>query len=63
MKNEVSVPLKVVIDPRWDISGWVKASKENNEILTGLNIINGKIVNKSVSEAFNLECKDLDDLI
>jgi len=43
--------------------GWVKASKENNEILTGLNIINGKIVNKSVSDAFNLEHTNVNNLI
>ena len=43
--------------------GWIKASKENNEILTGLNIINGKIVNKSVSDAFNLEYTNVNDLI
>ena len=43
--------------------GWIKASKENNEILTGLNIINGKIVNKSVSDAFNLEYTNVKNLI
>ena len=32
--------------------GWKEAAKSNNEIKKGLNIINGKVVNKNVSEAF-----------
>ena len=29
--------------------GWKKAAKENKEILNGINVINGKIVHKSIS--------------
>jgi alanine dehydrogenase len=35
--------------------GWKKACKENEELLLGLNIVDGKIVYKGVSEAFNLK--------
>lgn len=34
--------------------GWVKAAKENMEILLGLNIVNGKVVYKGVADAFDL---------
>lgn len=34
--------------------GWVKACKENEELKKGLNVVNGKIVYKGVSDAWNL---------
>jgi alanine dehydrogenase len=43
--------------------GWEKASKENLEIRTGVNVISGKIVNKNVSEAFNREYCNINSLI
>ena len=35
--------------------GWKEAVRSNNEIKEGLNIISGRVVNKNVSEAFNVE--------
>ncbi len=35
--------------------GWKKACKENNELKLGLNIINGDVVYKGVSDAFGLD--------
>ena len=43
--------------------GWKEASKTNNEIKTGLNIIKGKVVNKNVSDCFKTEYHNPDDLI
>lgn len=34
--------------------GWKKACKKNNGLLTGLNIVEGKVVYQAVSEAFDL---------
>jgi alanine dehydrogenase len=34
--------------------GWIKACKENEELKKGLNVVNGKIVYKGVSDAWNL---------
>jgi alanine dehydrogenase len=34
--------------------GWKKACQENNELKLGLNVINGEVVYKGVSEAFDL---------
>lgn len=35
--------------------GWKKACADNNELKLGLNVINGKVVYKGVSEAFGLD--------
>ncbi len=35
--------------------GWKQACKDSKELTLGLNVINGKVVYKGVSEAFNLE--------
>ena len=35
--------------------GWKKACQESKELELGLNVVNGKVVYKGVSEAFNLE--------
>ena len=43
--------------------GWIKASKENNEIKTGVNIVEGMVVNKNVSEAFSVEFHNIDSII
>jgi alanine dehydrogenase len=34
--------------------GWKKACADNNDLKLGLNVVNGKVVYKGVSEAFNL---------
>ena len=43
--------------------GWKEASKKNNEIKTGLNIVRGKVVNKNVSDCFQTEYHNPDSLI
>ena len=43
--------------------GWQKASKDNKEIKTGINIIKGKIVNKNVADAFGKNYNDIDQII
>ena len=43
--------------------GWIKASKDNNEIKTGVNVINGKVVNENVSKAFGIDYHNIDTLI
>ena len=43
--------------------GWIKASKDNNEIKTGVNVINGKVVNENVSKAFGVEFHNINSLI
>ena len=43
--------------------GWEEASKSNDEIKTGLNIVKGKVVNKNVSECFKTEYHIPDSLI
>ena len=43
--------------------GWDNASKNNNEIKTGVNIVKGKVVNENVSKAFNIDYFDLDSII
>ena len=43
--------------------GWDNASKNNNGIKTGVNIVKGKVVNENVSKAFNVDYFDLDSII
>ena len=43
--------------------GWIYKNQLSNEIKEGLNIISGKVVNKNVSEAFNVEYFNPDDQI
>ena len=43
--------------------GWKKASIDNSEIKSGVNVIKGNIVNKNVSEAFGLNYINIDSLI
>lgn len=39
--------------------GWQKACADNNELRLGLNVVNGKVVYKGVSDAFNLPLHDV----
>lgn len=43
--------------------GWQKACRERNELKLGLNIINGKVVYKGVSDAFGLEYHDVEQFL
>ena len=43
--------------------GWKKACKENNELKQGLNIVNGDVVYKGVSEAFDLPYVPVEDVL
>jgi len=43
--------------------GWKKACIENHELKLGLNIINGDVVYKGVSEAFDLPYHEVDDYL
>ena len=43
--------------------GWKKAIKEKPEIKPGVNVARGKVVCKGVSDAFDLECFYIDDLL
>lgn len=43
--------------------GWKKACKENKELELGLNIVEGKVVYKGVSDAFDLKYTDVKDVL
>ena len=43
--------------------GWKEAAKSNSEIKEGLNIISGKVVNRNVSDAFNVDYFNPEDQI
>lgn len=43
--------------------GWKKACQENDELALGLNVVNGKVVYKGVSEAFNLPYTPLEQVL
>jgi len=43
--------------------GWKKACNENNDLKLGLNIINGKIVYKGVSDAFGLDYTNVEEFL
>lgn len=43
--------------------GWKKACKENEELKKGLNVVNGKVVYKGVSDAFGLDYTDVSEVI
>jgi len=43
--------------------GWKKACKENNELKQGLNIVNGDVVYKGVSDAFDLPYVPVEDVL
>ncbi len=43
--------------------GWKKACNENNELKLGLNVVNGKVVYKGVSDAFDLPYSDVSEVL
>ncbi|BDD10103.1 alanine dehydrogenase [Fulvitalea axinellae] len=43
--------------------GWTKACQDNAELRKGLNVANGKVVYKGVSDAFNLPYTDVDEFL
>ncbi len=43
--------------------GWKKACSSNNELKLGLNVINGKVVYKAVSEAFDLPYTPVEEFL
>ena len=43
--------------------GWKKACQENEELKLGLNVINGKIVYKGVSDAFGYSYTDVSEFL
>lgn len=43
--------------------GWKEACKGNAELLLGLNVVNGKVVYKGVSEAFNLPYTPVEEVL
>jgi alanine dehydrogenase len=43
--------------------GWVKACQQNNELKLGLNVVNGKVVYKGVSDAFGLEFTPVEEFL
>lgn len=43
--------------------GWKKACKENNELKLGLNVVNGKVVYKGVSDAFDLPYTPVEEVL
>ncbi len=48
---------------RLQIKDYEKAVKTNHEIKLGLNVIDGKIVYKGVSDAFDFKYHDVDSII
>lgn len=42
--------------------GWKKACTDNQELKLGLNVVDGKVVYKGVSDAFNLPLTDLQEI-
>lgn len=43
--------------------GWKKACSDSNELKLGLNVVNGKVVYKGVSDAFNLTYTPVDEVL
>ena len=43
--------------------GWVKACKDDDSLKLGLNIVNGHVVYKAISEAFDLDYKNINQII
>ena len=46
-----------------DNKGWHKACRENNDLKLGLNVIDGKVVYKGVSDAFGLDYHDVEEFL
>jgi alanine dehydrogenase len=43
--------------------GWKKACKENHELLSGLNVVNGEVVYKGVADAWGLAYTNVNDYL
>lgn len=43
--------------------GWKKACLENDELLPGLNVVNGKVVYKGVADAFKMKYTDVQEVL
>jgi alanine dehydrogenase len=43
--------------------GWVKACNEDQSLKLGLNIINGEVVYEAIADAFDLDYKNVNELI
>jgi alanine dehydrogenase len=43
--------------------GWKLAAKESNEILTGINVVEGKITYKAVADVFNMKYTPIDNFL
>jgi alanine dehydrogenase len=43
--------------------GWKQACSDNEELRLGLNVVNGKVVYKGVSDAFNLPFHNVQDVL
>jgi alanine dehydrogenase len=43
--------------------GWKKACASNNELKLGLNVVDGKVVYKAVSDAFNLPYTPVEEVL
>lgn len=43
--------------------GWKQACKDNEELLLGLNVVDGKVVYKGVSDAFNLKYTEVSEVL
>jgi alanine dehydrogenase len=43
--------------------GWKKACNENNDLKLGLNVIDGKVVYKGVSDAFGFDYHDVEEFL
>jgi len=43
--------------------GWKTACSQNNELLLGLNVVNGKVVYKGVAEAFHLNYTPVEEVL
>lgn len=44
-------------------NGWKKACKENEDLLKGLNVVQGKVVYKAVADAFNLPYTSVQEVL
>ncbi|MBN8649850.1 MAG: alanine dehydrogenase [Cytophagales bacterium] len=44
-------------------NGWKKACKENEDLLKGLNVVQGKVVYKAVADAFNLPYTSVEEVL
>lgn len=44
-------------------NGWKKACKENDDLLKGLNVVQGKVVYKAVADAFNLPYTNVQEIL